>query len=59
MDAINNIKLSVISDFDLFIKELNIGRSPNYDMILHKISFIQAYSSLTKIDPIYEYLINN
>lgn len=53
------MKASVISDFDLFIKELNLGHAPNYDMILHKISFIKAYSSLTKIDPIYEYLINN
>lgn len=59
MDAISNMKASVISDFDLFIKELNLGHAPNYDMILHKISFIKAYSSLTKIDPIYEYLINN
>lgn len=53
------MKLKVIGDFDFYIKELSIGHSADYAKILHKISFIQTYSSFEKIDPIYEFLINN
>lgn len=60
MDAINNMRLEVISDFDKYLNKLNIGYyDEDYSMILHKISFIQTYTSLDKIDPIYEFLINN
>ena len=60
MDAINNMRLEVISDFDEYLNKLNIGYyDEDYSMILHKISFIQTYTSLDKIDPIYEFLINN
>lgn len=60
MDAINNMRLEVISDFDKYLNKLNIGYyNEDYSMILHKISFIQTYTSLDKIDPIYEFLINN
>lgn len=59
VDAITNMKLSVISDFNALIKRLNIGYIDDYSIILHKIMFIQIYRSLDKIEPIYEYLINN
>ncbi len=60
MDAINNMRLEVISDFDKYLNKVNIGYyNEDYSMILHKISFIQTYTSLDKIDPIYEFLINN
>mgnify|MGYP003590509178 CR=1 FL=1 len=59
MDAITNIKLKVIGDFDIYLKLLSIGHVADYSKILHKISFIQTYSSFEKIDPIYEFLINN
>lgn len=59
VDAITNMKLQVIKDFDYYIMMLNIGHNIDYSNILHKISFIQTYSSFEKIDPIYEFLINN
>ena len=60
MDAINNMRLEVISEFDKYLNKVNIGYyNEDYSMILHKISFIQTYTSLDKIDPIYEFLINN
>ena len=59
VDAITNMKLKVIKDFDILLKRLNIGYQDNYSSILDKITFIQTYPSLDKIDPIYEYLINN
>ena len=60
MDAINNMRLEVISDFDKYLNKVNIGYyNEDYSMILHKISFIQTYTSLDKIYPIYEFLINN
>lgn len=59
VDAITNMKLQVIKDFDKFIKRLNIGYKEDPNMILHKISFIQSYQSFDKIDPIYQYLTNN
>lgn len=60
MDAINNMRLEVISDFDKYLNKVNIGYyNEDYSMILHKISFIQTYTSLDKIDSIYEFLINN
>lgn len=59
VDAITNMKSKVILDFDNYIKRLNIGYKDNYDKILHKISFIQTYTAFNKIDPIYEFLINN
>lgn len=59
MDAITNMKLKIIKDFDILLKRLNIGYQDDYSSILDKITFIQTYPSLDKIDPIYEYLINN
>ena len=59
VDAIANMKLQVIKDFNNYLIMLNIGHKKDYSKILHKISFIQTYSSFDKIDPIYEYLINN
>lgn len=58
MDAISNMKAQVISDFNTNIKKLNIGHPIDLTNTLHKISFIQSYQYLDKIDPIYEYLIN-
>ncbi len=58
MDAISNMKAQVISDFNNNIKKLNIGHTIDLTNTLHKISFIQSYQYLDKIDPIYEYLIN-
>lgn len=54
-----NLKVKVIKDFDKFLKRLNKGYKDDYSMILHQISFIQTYQSFDKIEPIYEYLINN
>lgn len=59
VDAIANMKLQVISDFNKYLLQLNIGHKTDYSKILHKISFIQTYSYLDKIDPVYEYLTNN
>ena len=59
VNVITSIKASVIKDYENFVKRLNIGYVDNYDNILHKIMFIQNYQYLDKIDPIYEYLINN
>ena len=59
MDAISNLKLKVIKDYDKWLSRLNIGYKDNYDFILHEISFIQSYDSLDNIDRIYEFLISN
>ena len=59
MDAITNMKLIVIKDFDNYLIQLSVGYQGDYANILHKISFIQCYQSFNKIDPIYQYLTNN
>lgn len=59
VDAIANLKLKVIKDFDKFLKRLNKGYIEDYDMILHQISFIQTCQYFDKIDGIYEFLMNN
>jgi len=59
VDAIANIKLKIIKDFDSYLKSLNIGLTRDYSGILHEISFVQSYQALDKIDPVYEYLSNN
>ena len=58
MDAIANMKINIIEDFTAYVRALNIGYVNDYSYILHKISFVQTYSSLDKIDPTYEFLIN-
>lgn len=59
MDAITNMKQKIITDFDLYLKNLNIGCKQDYSHILHEIAFVNSYQVLPKIDPVYEYLINN
>lgn len=59
MDAIGNLKLKVIENFNKFLKRLNKGYIDDYSMILHQISFIQTCQYFDKIDGIYEFLINN
>lgn len=41
------------------MKSLEIGVPIKYDKILHEISFVNMYQVLDKVDPVYEYLINN
>ena len=53
-----NMKTQVIKEFDVFLKELMIGRQNNYDKILRKISFIEAYPYLDNVTPMYEFLMN-
>lgn len=59
MDVIANMKQQVIRDFSTYLRERNIGHDADYSKILHKISFIQTYSSLDSLDSIYEFLTNN
>ena len=59
MDAIANIKVKIQKDYDIFMKSLEIGVPIKYDKILHEISFVNMYQVLDKVDPVYEYLINN
>ena len=59
MDAITNLKLNIIKDFDKFLSRLNKGYVEDYSMILNKISFIQTYQYFDEINGIYEFLINN
>ena len=59
VDAITNLKLNIIKDFDKFLSRLNKGYVEDYSMILNKISFIQTYQYLDEINGIYEFLINN
>lgn len=53
------MKCQVIQDFNDYIKAKNIGHNVEYSKILHKISFIQNYSSFDNLDSIYEFLTNN
>lgn len=59
VDAITNLKAKTIKDFDKFLKRMNKGYRDDYAKILHQISFIQTYHSFDKIEPVYEYLMNN
>lgn len=59
VDAITNLKLNIIKDFDKFLSRLNKGYVEDYSMILNKISFIQTYQYFDEINGIYEFLINN
>lgn len=59
MDVVANTKLRVIKDFNKFLVRLNKGYVDNYDMILHRISFIQTCQYFDKLDGIYEFLMNN
>ena len=59
MDAIANMKQQVIRDFNIYLRAKSIGHDVDYSKILHKISFIQTYSSLDSLDPVYEFLTNN
>ena len=59
MDAINELKIQVINDFNEYLNKASFGYEENYEMILHKIAFIQSYQSYDKINYIYEFLKNN
>ena len=57
-NALNNMKVQVIKDFDNYLQRLMLGYSDNYDKILHKISFIETFNYLDNQTPMYEFLIN-
>ena len=57
-NALNNMKVQVIKDFDNYLQRLMLGYSDNYDKILHKISFIEKFNYLDNQTPMYEFLIN-
>lgn len=57
-NALNNMKMQVIKDFDNYLQRLMLGYSDNYDKILHKISFIETSNYLDNSTPMYEFLIN-
>ena len=58
VDAIANMKLKIIQDFDRYLKRASYGYYEDYSYILHKIAFIQSISSIDNIDSIYGFLIN-
>ena len=58
VDAIANMKLKIIQDFDRYLKRASYGYYDVYSYILHKIAFIQSFSSIDNIDSIYGFLIN-
>ena len=58
VDAIANMKLKIIQDFDRYLKRASYGYYDDYLYILHKIAFIQSFSSIDNIDSIYGFLIN-
>ena len=59
VDAINELKLSVINDFRNYLDYAGIGIKQDYSMILHKIVFVESYSHLDKINSTYQFLKNN
>lgn len=56
---VDALKQSVVRDFQKFLDRLELGYVDNYDMIIHKISFIQNQDKFEHIGKVYEYLINN
>ena len=58
VNVIANMKAQVVKEFDAYMKDLMIGHLPNYDKILHKISFIENYSYTDNITSMYEFLMN-
>ena len=59
VDAINELKKQVIDDFVSYLERAAVGLNTDYNMILHKIAFIQSYSAYDKINHMYEFLKNN
>lgn len=59
MNALNDIKIKTIHMFLNFLNNVEKGYQPDYDFILHNISFIQSYSELGKITSIYEHLMSH
>lgn len=59
MDAIKELKKSVVEDFLNYLDRASIGYSDNYSMILNKICFIQTASSYKNVNFIYEFLKSN
>ena len=59
VDAIDNLKLKTIKEFDKWLARLIVGYKDNYDFILHEISFIQSYDGLDNADRLYEFLMSN
>ena len=58
VDAIANMKVKIIQDFDSYLKRASYWYYDDYSYILHKIAFIQSFSSIDNIDSIYGFLIN-
>lgn len=59
MDAIGNLKLKTIKEYDKWLSRLTVGYKDNYDFILHEIAFIQSYGGLDNADRLYEFLMSN
>lgn len=59
VDALTNMKLKVIEDFDKLLCKLNKGyTNVDYCNILQMISFIQLHNRFDKMGLIYENLMN-
>ena len=58
MDAIANLKLNIIYNFNQFLDRLNSGYMDDYSHILDQIAFIDSYSSLDNINTLVEFLMN-
>lgn len=58
MDAIANLKLNIIYNFNQFLDRLNSGYVDDYSYILDQIAFIDSYSSLDNINTLVEFLMN-
>lgn len=60
LDVVTSMKVSVLKDFDNFLYNISYGYKNAPDLILHKISFIQAsYDFGDNLMPIYDKLITS
>ena len=57
VNAVANLKLKVIKDFDKFRKQLHKGVMTNYNLILQKICVIENSDYFSNV--VYEYLMTH
>jgi len=59
VDAVDNIKSKVISDFRKLLKRASKGYKDDYELILEEISFVELGGILDNPTEIYQYLMNS
>lgn len=57
--ALDELKLKIIRDYNIYLKSLSQGYRNDYNLIMNEINFVDTYLELDNQKTLYEHFMND